>query len=186
MTQFGFYIDQTRCIGCYTCAVACKDWHDIEAGPANWMRIKEIERGKFPDLFLAFLPSACFHCAEPACLKACPVEAIIKRETDGIVVVNRDLCIGKTKCGSKCLNVCPWDAPQFGAEDNAKMEKCNLCIDRVENGKQTICVEACPVYALDIGPIEEIKKKYQTNKEAEGFKSSDKIRPSVVFKPKKN
>ena len=186
MTQYGFYIDQTRCIGCYTCAVACKDWHDIDAGPANWMRIKEIEKGKFPNLYLAFLPSACFHCAEPTCLKACPVDAIIKRESDGIVVVNRELCIGKTQCGSKCLNVCPWEAPQFGAEENAKMEKCNLCVDRAKDKKQTICVEACPVYALDVGPIEEIKRKYQTNNEAEGFKSSDKIRPSVVFKPKEN
>ncbi|HEA70326.1 MAG TPA: 4Fe-4S dicluster domain-containing protein [archaeon] len=184
MTQYGFYIDQTRCIGCYTCVVACKDWHDTKAGPANWMRIKEIEKGRFPDRYLAFLPSACFHCMEPACLKACPVDAITKRESDGIVVVDQELCLGKTECGSKCLKVCPWDAPQFGAEENAKMEKCNLCVDRVENRKQTICVEACPVYALDVGDIDKITKKYQTYNEAEGFKSSDNIRPSVVFKPK--
>ncbi|KKM73110.1 hypothetical protein LCGC14_1413760 [marine sediment metagenome] len=184
MTQYGFYIDQTRCIGCYTCVVACKDWHDIEAGPANWIRIKEIEKGNFPDLYLAFLPSPCFHCGEPACLKACPAYAISKRESDGIVVVNQELCIGKTKCGSKCFKVCPWESPQFGAEENAKMEKCNLCVDRVENGKQTICVEACPMYALDVRSIEEITKKYETSKEAEGFKGSDKIRPSVIFKPK--
>ena len=185
MTQYGFYIDQTRCIGCFTCAVACKDWHDIEAGPAKWMRIIEIEHGKFPDLYLAYLPSACFHCAEPSCAKACPVDAITKRDSDGIVDVNQELCIGKTECGSKCLKTCPWDSPQFGSEENAKMEKCNLCIDRLENGKQTICVEACPVYALDVGNIEEIKKKYETSIEAEGFKTSDKIRPSVIFKPKK-
>ena len=184
MTQYGFYIDQTRCIGCYTCAVACKDWHDIEAGPAKWMRIKEIEKGKYPDLYLAFLPSPCFHCAEPACVKACPVDAIIKRESDGVVVVNQELCLGKTKCGLKCLKVCPWEAPQFGVEENAKMQKCNLCIDRLENGKQAICVDACPVYALEVGRMEEIKKKYDYNINTEGFTSSDKLKPSVIYKPK--
>ncbi len=44
--QIAFYIDQTRCIGCFTCAVACKDWNDISDGPANWKRILPIEEGK--------------------------------------------------------------------------------------------------------------------------------------------
>jgi anaerobic dimethyl sulfoxide reductase subunit B (iron-sulfur subunit) len=185
MPQYGFYIDQSRCIGCFTCAVACKDWHDIDAGPAKWMRIKEIEKGKFPDLYLAFLPIPCFHCANPTCIKSCPVEAIIKRESDGIVTIIQEKCLGKAECGSKCLKACPWDVPQFGALENAKMEKCNLCIDRIEKGNQTICVEACPVYALDVAPFEELKKKYGPGEEAEGFKGSDKIQPSVIFKAKK-
>lgn len=42
MSQVGFYFDQTRCTGCYTCAVACKDWHDIDAGPVNWMQVHVI------------------------------------------------------------------------------------------------------------------------------------------------
>lgn len=180
----GFYIDQTRCTGCYACAVACKDWHDIPAGPAKWMRVQEIEHGKFPNIYFAFLPSPCFHCAEPSCAKACPVNAIVKNDTDGIVLVDHELCLGKSECGSKCLKACPWEAPQFDNEDNAKMQKCNLCIDRLEIGKQTICVDACPVYALEVGPIEELKKKYEHTTEAEGFKSSDKIKPSVIFKPK--
>ena len=51
--QLGYYFDQTRCTGCYTCTVACKDWHDIPAGPANWLRVATILKGKFPNLFLA-------------------------------------------------------------------------------------------------------------------------------------
>jgi anaerobic dimethyl sulfoxide reductase subunit B (iron-sulfur subunit) len=39
--QLAFYFDQTRCTGCYTCAVACKDWHDVPAGPASWMRVEK-------------------------------------------------------------------------------------------------------------------------------------------------
>jgi hypothetical protein len=57
--QLALYFDQTRCTGCYTCVVACKDWHDIPAGPANWIRVTTIERGKYPHPFLAFLASTC-------------------------------------------------------------------------------------------------------------------------------
>ena len=185
MTQFGFYINQDRCMGCFTCAVACKDWHDIEAGPADWIKIKTIEKGEFPNLFLAFLPTLCYHCEDPACVKACPTTAIVKRENDGIVLVDQEKCIGKTECGSLCLKVCPWDAPQFGPDKDAKMEKCNLCYERLEKNDQPICVEACPMYALDVDTIEIMKKKYEYSLEAEGFKYSEKIKPSVIHKPKK-
>ncbi|MFW9782121.1 MAG: 4Fe-4S dicluster domain-containing protein, partial [Candidatus Heimdallarchaeota archaeon] len=106
MTQIGIFINQDRCIGCFTCAVACKDWNDIEAGPVNWIRIKTIEMGKFPDPQLAFLPSMCYHCEAPVCVKICPTIAITKRDSDGIVLVDQEKCIGKEECGSKCLKAC--------------------------------------------------------------------------------
>ena len=184
MNQIGFYFDQSRCTGCFTCSVACKDWHDIPAGPINWIRVKSIEKGKFPNLFLAYLTISCNHCADPPCVKACPTNAIVKREKDGIVVVDREKCIGKDDCGFKCLKVCPWDSPQFSNELNSKMEKCDLCLDRLEKEQQTICVEACPMYALGVGSIEELQKKYGNNIKAEGFLYNDKIKPSIIFKPK--
>ncbi len=185
MKQLGFYFDQTRCTGCYTCSVACKDWHDINAGPENWMRIISIEKGKFPNLSLTYLAMACYHCADPPCVKACPVKAISKREKDGIVVTNQKLCVGKTECGSKCLKVCSWDAPQFSSKENAKMRKCNLCLERLKQGKQTICVESCPMYALDVGSMDEIQQKYGNSVDAEGFKYSERIKPSIIFKSNK-
>jgi anaerobic dimethyl sulfoxide reductase subunit B (iron-sulfur subunit) len=184
MRQLGFYFDQTRCTGCYTCSVACKDWHDVDAGPENWMRITPIEKGTFPNLSLSYLAIACNHCADPPCIKACPVNVITKREQDGIVIVDQDLCLGKTECGTKCLKVCPWDAPQFNAGKNAKMRKCNLCLERLEQGKQPVCVESCPMYALDVGPLDELQRKYGKNVEAEGFQYSEKYKPSIIFKPK--
>lgn len=186
MTQIGFYFDQTRCTGCFTCSVACKDWHDIPAGPINWIRVNSIEIGKFPKLFLAYLTIACNHCADPPCVKVCPTSAIKKRENDGIVVVDSEKCIGKDECGFKCLKVCPWDAPQFSNRLNSKMEKCNLCLDRLEKGQQTICVESCPMYALDVGSMKELQEKYGTIVEAEGFLNNDKINPSIMFKPKRS
>lgn len=185
MAQIGFFVNQDRCIGCFTCAVACKDWHDIDAGPVNWIRIKTIEKGKFPDPHLVFLPSMCYHCEDPACVKVCPPTAIIKRESDGIVLVDQEKCLGKTECGTLCLNACPWDAPQFESEENAKMQKCDLCYKRLKNSQQPVCVEACPMYALDVGIQENLKEKYGENIEAIGFNYSEKIKPSIVFKNKK-
>ncbi len=184
MTQMGFYFDQTRCTGCYTCAVACKDWHDIDAGPVNWMRMLTIEDGKFPNLFLAYLASPCYHCINPPCVPACPVDAITKRESDGIVVVDPEKCLGNKECRTLCLNACPWDVPQFGPEENAKMQKCDLCLERLEQGQQTICVEACPMYALDAGPAENLKAKYGDVVEAEGFRYSERFKPAAILKPK--
>lgn len=184
MTDMGFYFDQTRCTGCYTCAVACKDWHDLQAPGLNYMRVNVIEYGRFPDLFAAYLAQPCYHCANPACVKVCPTDAIFKREFDGIVVVDRDKCLGQEECSRLCLRACSWNAPQFGPEPDARMEKCDLCLERLEQGLRPICVEACPMYALDAGPLDELRKKYGDAVEATGFKTNAKIGPSAVFKPK--
>ena len=181
--QMGFYFDQTRCTGCYTCVVACKDWHDVPAGPATWIKLITSEKGKYPDLFVAFLVTSCYHCAQPACVSACPIAAVNKREQDGIVVVDRKACLGKTNC-DMCLQVCRYDAPQFGAEENAKMQKCDFCLERWSQGQKPICVEACPMRALDAGPLNELRVRYGDIREAEGFVYAKDAMPSIVFKTK--
>jgi len=148
--------------------------------------VTAIERGRFPDLFLAYLSVSCHHCAQPSCVGACPVNAISKREEDGIVLVDRERCIGKDSCGGACLEACPYDAPQFDVEDDAKMEKCNFCIDRLAENKQPICVAGCPVRALDSGPMDELKAKYGDVKEVQGFIYAVGLDPSIIFKAKKN
>ena len=185
MTQMGFHFDQTRCTGCNTCKVACKDWHDIDAGLVNWMQVNIIESGKFPSPFVAYLARPCYQCANPPCSLACPVGAITKRKADGIVVVDQTKCLGNIECKTRCLNACHWDAPQFGPEENAKMQKCDLCLERREQGLQAICVEACPMYALDAGPLDQLKAKHGDKPEAEGFRYSERFKPSVTFKPKR-
>src|SRR6056297_3453587 len=147
--QMGFYFDQTRCTGCRACQVACKDWHDVPAGPENWMRVTYTEKGLFPNVFVSYMASPCWHCVSPVCAAACPVEAINKRPEDGIVTVDPEICLGRDECGAKCLKACPYDAPQFGPEENAKMHKCNFCIDRLAQGKVPNCVEACYTRALE-------------------------------------
>ncbi|MCG6911837.1 MAG: 4Fe-4S dicluster domain-containing protein [Deltaproteobacteria bacterium] len=183
--QLGLYIDQNRCMGCFACIVACKDWHDVPAGPASWIRLKIMEKGAYPDLLVAFLPTACWHCESPECVSVCPAEAIAKRDEDGIVTVDRDVCLGRDDCGA-CLEACPYDAPQFGAEENAKMQKCDLCVDRWAQAKKPVCVSSCPVQALDAGPMDELRAKYGDVREAEGFTCLAPLAPSVRFKPKEN
>jgi anaerobic dimethyl sulfoxide reductase subunit B (iron-sulfur subunit) len=103
---------------------------------------------------------------DPVCIPACPVNAISKREADGIVVVDTDACLGNEECDEKCRKACPYDAPQFGAEKGSRMRKCTFCLDRHLEGKLPDCVEACPVRALDAGPLAELEQKYGTGKEA--------------------
>ena len=88
-------------------------------------------------------------------------------------------------CGI-CLEVCPYEAPQFGGEDDAKMQKCTLCYKRLAKNKKPICVDACPMQALDAGPVEELQAKYGNTRQAEGFTYSVELAPSVIFKPKKD
>jgi anaerobic dimethyl sulfoxide reductase subunit B (iron-sulfur subunit) len=126
----------------------------------------------------------CWHCAEPVCAAACPVGAIAKRAEDGIVLVDSDTCLGNADCDVKCLKACPYDAPQFGPQDGAKMRKCNYCLDRHLDGKLPDCIEACPVRALDAGLLTELEKKYGRNKEAVDFKYSQRTQPAVVIKAK--
>ncbi len=183
--QLGFYFDQSRCTECDTCIVACKDWHDVPAGPASWIRVKAIEKGRFPELSLSYIFNTCFHCANPVCVKACPVDAITKREEDGVVTVDGEVCVGGEECRFACLKACTYNAPQFGAEPNAKMQKCDLCLDRWVEGKKPICVAACPMRAMDAGPVDELKARYGDVREAEGFVYSGKLIPAVVFKPKR-
>lgn len=181
--QYGFYFNQNRCIGCFTCVIACKDWNHVPAGQVSWMRVSTTEGGKYPQPFVAFLPVPCYHCAQPSCVSICPGDAIAKRNEDGVVVVERENCLGKDDCGL-CLDACPYSAPQFEDVDDAKIQKCNFCLERWEKGKKPICVMACPVEALDAGPIEELKTKYCKNQEALGFAFSTETSPSILIKKK--
>jgi len=181
--QLGFYFDQSRCIGCHTCSVACADWHDT-GEETKWLRVTTIEQGDFPDVFVSFLVLPCCHCEQPGCVEACPAGAISKRADNGIVVVDQELCLGKDGCGL-CLEACPYHVPRFGAGDNAKMQKCDMCVERIERGQQPVCIEACPMWALDFGPMDKLRSDYSGSSEAVGFVSAPGTSPAILFKPKR-
>lgn len=180
MTQMGFFFDQSRCVGCQSCVIACKQWHDIMPGPVKWIRVQQWETGTFPDIKLNILALQCYHCENPVCVKACPNQAIYKEEKYGAVLVNGDKCSG----ARKCYLACPYGAPQFGSDnENEKMSKCNMCIDRLSEGKKPICVLSCSMRALEFGPLEELEKKYGHIKSISGLPRESITQPAVIFKP---
>lgn len=155
--QKGFYIDTERCVGCRSCEVACKQWNALpprvlgKTGP-RWRRVITVESGAFPNLSIVNVSTACMHCGKPACAAVCPTGAITKRAEDGIVVVNKDKCIGCRYCSFAC----PFGVPQFGEEGT--MQKCNLCLERLEQGQEPACTATCPANALHAGTMEELSK----------------------------
>jgi anaerobic dimethyl sulfoxide reductase subunit B (iron-sulfur subunit) len=154
-TQYGYYFDANRCIGCKACVIACKDWNDDKPGESvYWRRVTTVESGKLPNVRLSNQSLACNHCAKPACVAACPAKAISKRSEDGVVVVDRAKCIGCKTCGK----VCPYGAPQYGAD--GKMQKCDLCLDKIKQGKKAECDSACVGDALYVGPLNELARTW--------------------------
>ncbi|MFC1902179.1 4Fe-4S dicluster domain-containing protein [Chloroflexota bacterium] len=180
MSQYGFFIDQSRCTGCNACVIACKQWYDIPPGPIKWLRVYQWEKGSFPDIDLRVLPIMCFHCQNPVCTKACPNGAIYKEEKYGAVLVDPGKCTGERKC----WQACPYGTPQFeGDKPGTKMSKCNMCLDRLEQGLAPICVLSCSLRALEFGPIEELREKYGHLGQLEDMPGDAITGPSVVFKP---
>ena len=157
MVQYGFFFDQSRCYGCQACSIACKDWNDIAPGPEKWMCVYEWETGTFPTPRLHELAFSCGHCEDPACVKACAHGAIFKDDEYGAVLIDQDKCQGDRNC----FAACPYGAIKFASDDpGTKASKCTMCIDRLEKGQMPLCVESCPMRALDFGPIEELRAKY--------------------------
>lgn len=148
--QLGFIHNNVDCIGCRACEIACKDKNGLASGP-RFRRVQYIEGGTYPDVYVYKVNMSCNHCAEPACLPACPTGAIFKRKDNGIVDIDSTLCIGCRRCEA----VCPYGAPQFDPEDSL-VKKCNLCVDEIAAGRKPYCVMACMMRVLDVGPIDRL------------------------------
>ena len=147
ITNYGFVIDNRRCIGCHACTVACKGEHDDPIG-VNKTWVKYIEKGEFPDTNRNFSVMRCNHCDDSPCTDVCPVTALWERE-DGIVDFDTDRCIG---CKA-CMQGCPYDALYIDPETHTA-SKCNYCSHRVDTGREPACVTVCPEDAIIAGDME--------------------------------
>ena len=165
--KHGLAIDLDTCVGCHACVVSCKEWNtsnygaslsDIDAygeNPTgtflNRVHTYEVETQNNEQKVIHF-PKSCLHCEDAPCVTVCPTGASYKRETDGIVLVNEDACIG---CGL-CAWACPYGAREMDA-DAGVMKKCTLCVDRIYNEnipqeeREPACVRACPTNARHFG-----------------------------------
>lgn len=137
-----FAHDPDRCIKCYTCEIACKEWRGIAPGTYKLRRVYEVVTGTFPQVRRTFHSAACQHCDDPPCAAVCRPGAITKRADDGVVVVDAAKCDG---C-RECLEACPYGVPDFDAD--GIMHLCDLCSDRLAEGKRPFCTDVCPTGAL--------------------------------------
>ncbi len=159
--QYGMLIDLRKCIGCHACSVACKAEFDVPLGETrSW--VEYIEKGVYPNVGRSFLPRLCNQCSEPQCVSVCPTGATWKREEDGIVVIDPDVCIG---C-KYCIQACPYGA-RFINPDTGAADKCDFCLHRVREGLVPSCVNTCIGRARIFGdlndPDSEISQMIATN-----------------------
>lgn len=148
MPNYGFLIDHRKCIGCHACSTACKSENEVPLGVyRTW--VKYVETGTFPDTRRHFQVTRCNHCANPPCVRICPVTAMYQR-ADGIVEFDPKACIG---CKA-CLQACPYDAIYIDPETRSAA-KCHFCSHRIELGLKPACEVVCPEQAIISGDLDD-------------------------------
>ncbi len=151
--------DMTCCTGCRQCMKACNKKQGFEGDveqihdlcETSFSVIKSVApRDKDDDEH--YYRSMCRHCVEPTCASVCPVGALHKTP-EGPVVYEVDRCMG---C-RYCMTACPFSVPRYTWHDPVpSVRKCNMCYDRILEGKETACAEACPNGATIFGTREEM------------------------------
>jgi Fe-S-cluster-containing dehydrogenase component/formate-dependent nitrite reductase membrane component NrfD len=146
--NYGFIIDNRKCIGCHACSTACKAENEVPLS-VNRTWVKYVETGAYPDSRRHFQVTRCNHCANPPCVRICPVTAMYQR-TDGIVEFDPDICIG---CKA-CMQACPYDAIYIDPESHTAA-KCHYCAHRVDLYLEPACVVVCPEHAIISGDMDD-------------------------------
>ena len=181
MTRYAMLIDLRRCVGCQTCAAACKVANATPPG-VQWRRVLDLENGEFPDVRRSFIPVACMHCANPPCESVCPTTATKKR-ADGLVTIDYELCIGCANCVMACPyearsithevhfaygdDPMPSEAARFDPARTSVATKCTFCKERLDLAARTgklpgrdpevtpACVNACISGAMSFGDLDD-------------------------------
>lgn len=161
MVEMMMLLDTSKCIACRACQVACKQWNQLpgektvfsgsyqnppDLSAKTWTLIQFLEPEDFEqNPRWVFRKRQCFHCTDAACEQVCPTGAIKKQE-NGTVLINQNICTG---C-KYCVEVCPFGVPHADHETGTA-KKCWLCLDRVSSGLKPACATACPTGAVQFG-----------------------------------
>jgi len=195
---YGMGVNVDKCIGCGRCAEACKTENDVPREPfffRTWVEryVITVEGDAIVDspnggidgfppvvsereiLRTFFVPKLCNHCAKPPCVQVCPVGATFLT-TDGVVLVDKEYCIG---C-RYCIQACPYGA-RFLHPETRTAEKCTFCYHRVVRGLQPVCVEVCPTGARIFG---EVKKRNSPLARFVRFNEIQVLKPYLNTEPK--
>lgn len=147
MPTFGMLIDTNKCIGCFACRVACQNQWQMPANEA-FIKMQEIEKGKFPRVKITKVMTQCNHCDNPPCLNICPTKATYKNK-NGLVLVDAKRCIG---CKS-CMAACPYGARIWSDKEDVP-QKCKFCADFLLKGELPACVTSCVGQARIFGDLD--------------------------------
>jgi Fe-S-cluster-containing dehydrogenase component len=168
MSEVGFVIDYSRCIGCQACVLACQEC-DTHRG-VSMIHLEVIERRDS----VQTSPQVCMHCDNPICARVCPADAI-KKTPDGVVQSSlKPRCIG---C-SNCVLACPFGVPKYYAQID-QMMKCDMCYDRTSVGKKPMCATVCPSGALAYGSVDRIARQRQGTAVNEWVFGGETVRTQV-------
>ena len=146
--QYAFEVNLDACSGCKACVTACHSLNGLDEGE-TWRNVGVLHGGTVDAPFQKSVTGACHHCAEPACMKGCPVGAYEKDAVTGIVKHLDDQCIG---C-QYCIFTCPYEVPKYNAKKGI-VRKCDMCSDRLAEGEAPACVQACPSQAISIKVVD--------------------------------
>lgn len=156
LKQKAILFDATLCVGCGECYSACKDSNHLPETNSDFLKdhlgantYTVVEQ--YEDVYSRKL---CMHCVDPTCVSVCPVGAFTKTEL-GAVIYDEDKCLG---C-RYCMQACPHHIPRYEwSKVNPRVRKCIMCYDRIKNGEQTACAEACAAEATIFGDRDELIK----------------------------
>jgi Fe-S-cluster-containing dehydrogenase component len=188
MKKWLLIIDIEKCENCNNCFLSCKDEHVGNDWPGyaapqpdegqTWIAIGSNERGQYPLIDVAYLPTPCMHCEEAPCLRAAKDGAIYRRP-DGIVMIDPI----KAKGQKNLVNACPYDAIRWN-ESLELPQKCTLCAHLLDDGwTRTRCVQSCPTGALILRNIEDAQiQEIIAAEKLEVYKSELKTGPRVYYK----
>ena len=205
--RWGFLVDTTKCTGCGMCVKACKTENEIpydapvtrtwveryvvlkdgrtladspmggrDGFTSNEIRGEKIDPENVAKAF--FVPKLCNQCDNPACVQVCPVGATYKTE-DGVVLVDREWCIG---CGY-CIMACPYGV-RFFHPVHKVAEKCNFCYHRITKGLETACEQACAFGARRLANLrdpEDPVTKLITTERVAVLKDEYGTKPNVFY-----
>ncbi len=176
--EWTMIVDVNRCIGCQSCVIACKAQNDTAEGNFN-TRVLTAE-SSLPPAY-TFMPVMCNQCENAPCVRACPREATFRRK-DGIVVTDWNRCDGS----GDCIAACPYNARSLDSTHGNRSDKCDFCLDRLEQGLAPACVEACASGARVFGdaanPVGEMAS-YLRRQNLKVHRSELNLRGRVFYVP---